>query len=34
MYFLIPDDEVLEKCNTLWGKVSTNIKKDFDSGAV
>ena len=27
MYFLIEDDNLLEKCNTIWDKVSTNIKK-------
>ena len=27
MYFLIEDDELLEKYNTIWDKVSTEIKK-------
>ena len=27
MYFLIEDDELLEKYNTIWDKVSTDIKK-------
>ena len=27
MYFLIEDDDLLEKYNTLWGKVSADIKK-------
>ena len=30
MYFLIEDDEILEKYNTIWDKVSADIKKDFD----
>ena len=31
MYFLIKDDGLLEKYNTIWDKVSANIKKEFDS---
>ena len=31
MYFLIEDDDLLEKCNTIWDKVSNEIKKEFDS---
>ena len=31
MYFLIEDDDVLEKYNTIWDKVSADIKKEFDS---
>ena len=31
MYFLVEDDDILEKYNTIWGKVSTDIKKEFDS---
>ena len=27
MYFLIEDDNVLEKYNTIWDKVSADIKK-------
>ena len=27
MYFLIEDDELLEKYNTVWDKVSSDIKK-------
>ena len=27
MYFLIEDDDLLEKCNTMWNKVSADIKK-------
>ena len=28
---LIEDDDLLEKYNTTWIKVSTGIKKEFDS---
>ena len=31
MYFLIEDDSLLEKYNTIWDKVSADIKKEFDS---
>ena len=31
MYFLIEDDELLDKCNSVSGKVSTSTKKYFDS---
>ena len=31
MYFLIEDDDLLEKYNTIWYKVSADIKKDFGS---
>ena len=34
MYFLIADDEILEKYNTIWDKVSADIKKDFDRESV
>ena len=27
MYFLIEDNELLKKHNTIWGKVSADIKK-------
>ena len=27
MYFLIKDDDLLEKYNTIWDKVSADIKK-------
>ena len=30
MYFLIEDDGLLEKYNTIWDKVSADIKKEFD----
>ena len=31
MYFLIKDDDLLEKYNTIWDKVSADVKKEFDS---
>ena len=31
MYLLIEDDDLLEKYNTIWDKVSADIKKEFDS---
>ena len=31
MYFLIEDDGLLEKYDTIWDKVSADIKKEFDS---
>ena len=34
MYFSIEDGELLEKYNTIWDKVSTDIKKEFDSEPV
>ena len=34
MYFLIKDDELLEKYNEIWGKVRNKIKKEFDSEPV
>ena len=34
MYFLIEDDELLEKQNTIWDKVSADLKKEFDSDPV
>ena len=34
MYFLIKDDNVLEKYNTIWDKVITDIWKDFHSEPV
>ena len=30
MYFLIGDDDLLEKYNTIWDKVIAHIKKEFD----
>ena len=29
MYFLIKDNDLLEKYNTIWDKVSADIKKDL-----
>ena len=29
MYFLVEDNDLLEKYNTIWDKVSANIKKKF-----
>ena len=34
MYFLIEDDEFLEKYNTIWDKFSVDIKKEFDNEPV
>ena len=34
MYFLIGDDDLLEKYNTIWDKVIAHIKKEFDSKPV
>ena len=34
IYFLIEGDELLEKYNTIWDKVSADIKKEFDSEPV
>ena len=34
MHFLIEDDDLLEKYNTVWDKVSANIKKEFYSEPV
>ena len=31
MYSLTGDDDLLEKYNTVWDKVSVDIKKEFDS---
>ena len=31
MYFFIEDDDLLEKYNTIWDKVSADIKKEFGS---
>ena len=32
--FLIKDDELLEKYNQIWEKVSNSIKKGFDGESV
>ena len=34
MHFLIEDDKLLEKYNTIWDKVSADIKREFDSEPV
>ena len=34
MYFLIEDDDLLENYDTIWDKVSTDIKNEFDSKPV
>ena len=34
MYFFIGDDYLLEKYNTIWDKVSVDIKEEFDSKPV
>ena len=34
MYFLIEDDDLLEKYNTILDKVKVDIKKEFDSEPV
>ena len=34
IYFLIEDDDLLEKYNTIWDNVSADIKKEFDSKLV
>ena len=34
MYFLIQDDDLLEKYKTIWDKVSADINKEFDSEPV
>ena len=34
MYFLIEDNDLLEKYNTIWDKVRTDIRKEFDSKPV
>ena len=32
MYFFITDDELLEKYNTIWDKVTADIKKNLREG--
>ena len=34
MHFLIEDNDLLEKYNTTWDKISADIKKEFDSEPV
>ena len=33
-FFLTEDDDLLEKYNTFWEKISTEVKKEFDSEPV
>ena len=34
MYFLITNDDLLEKYNNIWDKTSTDVKKELDSDPV
>ena len=34
MHFFTEDDVLLKKCNTIWGKVISDIKKECDSEIV
>ena len=34
MYILVEDDSLLKKCNTLWNKVSADVKKEFETDSV
>ena len=34
MYLLTEGDDLLEKYNTIWDKISVDIKKEFDSEPV
>ena len=34
IYFLIENDDLLEKYNTIWDNDSVDIKKEFDSELV
>ena len=34
MYFLIENDDLLEKYNILWDKASADIRKEFNSKAL
>ena len=34
MYFLLEDDDLLEKYDTIWDKISADDKKEFDSEPV
>ena len=34
MFFLFENDDLLEKYNTIWDKVSADIKEEFDSKRV
>ena len=34
MSFLIKNEELIEKCNEIWGKTNNSINKGFDSESV
>ena len=34
MHFLIKDDDLMNKYNTIWNKVIADFKKEFDSEPV
>ena len=34
MYFMIENDNLLEKYNTIWDKVSADIRTEFDNESV
>ena len=34
MYFLVEDDDLLEKYSTIWDKVNADIKKESDSNCL
>ena len=34
IYFLINNDDLLEKYNTVWDKVKADVRKEFDSEPV
>ena len=34
MYFMVEDNDLLEKYTTIWDKVSADIKQEFDSEPV
>ena len=34
MYFLIGDDDLLNRYNTTWGKICSDIRNEFDSEPV
>ena len=34
IYFLINNDDLLEKYNTVWDKVNADVRKEFDSEPV
>ena len=34
MYFVLEDDDLLQKYNTIWDKVNADIREEFDSKPV